>query len=179
MYLNGTILGMSRAEVRRRFDQIVDFSGLADFIDTPVKRYSSGMFARLGFSVAAHLEPDVLIVDEVLSVGDYGFQRKCLDQMAGFVNGNRAVVFVSHNMPSVCTLCRQAMLLDGGRIVAFGPAAQVVGQYVQPAGLSGGLLERMGLEVLRAELLDEAHRPCTAFQPGQRFTLAGRVRRAA
>ena len=131
VFLNGAILGMTRAEVRRKFDEIVEFSGLADFIDTPVKRYSSGMFARLGFSVAAHVDPDVLIVDEVLSVGDYLFQRKCMERMSAVLQGGATVIFVSHNLRAVTDLCSRALLLSHGRVLADGPAPAVLQQYLR------------------------------------------------
>ncbi|HEY9229824.1 MAG TPA: ABC transporter ATP-binding protein, partial [Gemmatimonadaceae bacterium] len=107
IFLNGSILGMTKEEIRRKFDDIVEFAGLRDFIDTPVKRYSSGMYARLGFSVAAHVEPDLLIVDEVLSVGDYLFQQKCIDRMTGILKGGTTVLFVSHNLHAVTDLCQR------------------------------------------------------------------------
>jgi lipopolysaccharide transport system ATP-binding protein len=129
IYLNGAILGMSRAEIDRKFDEIVDFSGVEKFIDTPVKRYSTGMGVRLGFAVAAHLEPEVLIVDEVLAVGDAEFQTKCLGKMGSVARGGRTVLFVSHNMAAVRTLCSRALLLEEGRAVRDGPAADVVQQY--------------------------------------------------
>jgi lipopolysaccharide transport system ATP-binding protein len=137
VFLNGAILGMTRAEIRRKFDEIVEFSGLAEFIDTPVKRYSSGMFARLGFSVAAHVDPDVLIVDEVLSVGDYLFQRKCMERMAAVLQGGATVIFVSHNLRAVTDLCSRALLLSHGRLLADGPSADVLQQYMQ-AGIDAG-----------------------------------------
>ncbi len=130
VYLSGVILGMSRAEVVRKFDRIVDFAGLAPFIDTPVKRYSSGMFARLGFAVAAHLEPDILVIDEVLSVGDFLFQQKSLQKMREIAHGGATVVFVSHNLKAVSELCKRTILLDGGRIVADGPTAEVIQTYL-------------------------------------------------
>lgn len=138
VYLNGVILGMSRAEVRRKFDEIVEFSGLEAFIDTPVKRYSSGMYARLGFSVAAHLEPDVLIVDEVLSVGDYVFQAKSIDRMRSVVRGGATVLFVSHNLRAVADLCGRAILLDKGLLVADGPSSAVIHKYMDLARSSRG-----------------------------------------
>ncbi len=138
IYLNGTILGMSRAEIGAKFDSIVDFSGLEDFIDTPVKRYSSGMFARLGFSVAAHVEPDVLIVDEVLSVGDFVFQQKCLSRMNDIICGGTSVLFVSHNLRAMGDLCTRGMLLDHGRITAMGPMDEVINSYMTSAQLAQG-----------------------------------------
>ena len=130
IYLNGTIFGMSRAEIRSKFDQIVDFSGLAEFIDTPVKRYSSGMFARLGFSVAAHVDPDILIVDEVLSVGDYLFQQKCTERMEAVIRGGATVIFVSHNLRAVSALCRRSLLLERGRVLEVGPTGGVLTSYL-------------------------------------------------
>jgi lipopolysaccharide transport system ATP-binding protein len=130
IFLNGTILGMTKAEVARKFDSIVDFSGLRDFIDTPVKRFSSGMYARLGFSVAAHVEPDLLIVDEVLSVGDYLFQQKCMDRMSEVLRSGTTVLFVSHNLHAVSELCQRSVLLEKGRMLAHGPTDEVIRQYI-------------------------------------------------
>ncbi|NIQ01573.1 MAG: ATP-binding cassette domain-containing protein, partial [Nitrospinaceae bacterium] len=130
VYLNGTILGMKKKEVDRKFDEIVDFSGVDKFIDTPVKRYSSGMKVRLAFSVAAHLDPDVLIIDEVLAVGDQEFQKKCLNKMEEVEKGGRTVLFVSHKMSSVMKLCDRAILIDSGRIVEDGPSKRVVSNYL-------------------------------------------------
>jgi lipopolysaccharide transport system ATP-binding protein len=129
IYLNGAILGMTREEIRRRFDAIVAFSGLEEFMDTPVKRYSSGMYARLGFSVAAHVDPDVLLVDEVLSVGDYLFQRKCVDRMTEVIAAGATVVFVSHNLRAVANLCPRSLLLDHGRVQMIGPTEEVIRTY--------------------------------------------------
>jgi lipopolysaccharide transport system ATP-binding protein len=133
VFLNGVILGMSRAEVKRKFDEIVDFSGLEEFIDTPVKRYSSGMFARLGFSVAAHLEPDILVIDEVLSVGDFAFQRKGLEKMRAIAKSGATVIFVSHNLQAVAEFCHRGILLERGRVVADGPTDQVMRRYLDTA----------------------------------------------
>ena len=133
VFLNGVILGMSRAEVKRKFDEIVDFAGLEEFIDTPVKRYSSGMFARLGFSVAAHLEPDILVIDEVLSVGDFAFQRKGLEKMRAIAKSGATVIFVSHNLQAVAEFCQRGILLEKGRVVADGPTDQVVRRYLDTA----------------------------------------------
>jgi len=130
IFLNGTILGLKRSEIRRRFDEIVAFSGLEEFLDTPVKRYSSGMFARLGFSVAAHVDPDILLVDEVLSVGDYLFQRRCLERMHAILNGGATVVFVSHNLEAVANLCSRSLLLERGRVARIGASEEVVRDYV-------------------------------------------------
>ena len=130
-FLNGAIIGMSRKEIKRKFDEIVAFAGLEEFIDTPIKRYSSGMQVRLGFAVAAHLDPDILLVDEVLAVGDAEFQKKCLGKMEGVAQEGRTVVFVSHNMAAVTRLCPRAILLDKGRILRDGPAYQIVSGYLQ------------------------------------------------
>jgi lipopolysaccharide transport system ATP-binding protein len=133
VYLNGVILGMTRSEVKRKFDEIVEFAGLEDFIDTPVKRYSSGMFARLGFSVAAHLEPDILVIDEVLSVGDFAFQRKGLEKMRAIAKSGATVIFVSHNLQAVAEFCQRGILLEKGRVVADGPTDQIVRRYLDTA----------------------------------------------
>src|SRR5579864_5032075 len=134
VFLNGTILGMRRAEILRRFDEIVEFAGVARFLDTPVKRYSSGMQVRLAFAVAAHLEPEILLVDEVLAVGDAEFQRKCLDKMDAVGHTGRTVLFVSHNMQAVTRLCTRALLLEQGRLVFDGSADDAVDRYLQRAG---------------------------------------------
>jgi len=130
IFLNGAILGMRRVDIVRKYDDIVEFAGVETFIDTPVKRYSSGMFVRLAFSVAAHLEPEILIVDEVLAVGDAEFQKRCLGKMESFGRSGRTVLFVSHSMPTVARLCPRLLLLDRGRLVADGPAEAVIGQYL-------------------------------------------------
>jgi len=130
VFLNGAILGMRRAEIRRKFDEIVAFAEVEKFIDTPVKRYSSGMYVRLAFAVAAHLEPEILLVDEVLAVGDASFQEKCIGKMGSIGRAGRTVIVVSHNMASVINLCRRAILLDGGRVVHDGPATDVVPKYL-------------------------------------------------
>jgi len=131
IFLNGTILGMSKREIQSKLDQIIAFSGIEEFIDTPVKRYSSGMYARLGFSVAAHVDPDVLIVDEVLSVGDYAFQQKCIERMQEVIRGGATVLFVSHNLKAVAEFCHRCLLLEKGRTVAIGTAQDVIATYLQ------------------------------------------------
>ena len=135
VYLNGTILGMSKKEIDRKFDQIVDFSGIEKFIDTPVKRYSSGMKVRLAFAVAAHLEPEILIIDEVLAVGDASFQKKCMDKMKDVGQQGRTVIFVSHNMPAVTRLCPRTILLNGGIVQVDDSSHRVVSAYMQ-AGMA-------------------------------------------
>lgn len=136
VYLNGTILGMTKKEVDRKFDEIVDFSGVEKFLDTPVKRYSSGMRVRLAFAVAAHLEPEILIIDEVLAVGDAVFQQKCLGKMQDVGNSGRTVLFVSHNMGAVTQLCGRAIWLQDGGLREEGAAEAVVSSYLK-AGTSG------------------------------------------
>lgn len=142
IYLNGAILGMKRTDVRRKFDAIVAFSEVERFIDTPVKRYSSGMYMRLAFAVAAHLEPEILIIDEVLAVGDGRFQEKCLDKMHEVANQGRTVIFVSHNLLAVRNLCSRAILLADGEIVSSGSANQVVDEYVARHAGDAAALER-------------------------------------
>jgi lipopolysaccharide transport system ATP-binding protein len=131
VYLNGAILGMKRTEITRKFDDIVAFSEVEKFIDTPVKHYSSGMYLRLAFAVAAHLDPEILIVDEVLAVGDASFQKKCLNKMQDVGREGRTVLFVSHNMAAITRLCERAILLDDGRVVRDGPATDVVSAYLK------------------------------------------------
>lgn len=174
VFLNGTILGMRKEEVRRKFDEIVAFSGVEKFIDTPVKRYSSGMYVRLAFAVAAHLEPDVLIVDEVLAVGDAGFQRRCLGKMGDIAQQGRTVIFVSHNMAAVRKLCDRAAWLVGGRLKESGDVGQVIDAYLRdsskclPADLDLPLgclyreeaVDAVGTRVVRVDLLDDAATPC-------------------
>jgi len=130
IFLNGAILGMTRHAIERTFDEIVDFAGVERFLDTPVKRYSSGMYLRLGFSVAAHLDADILLVDEVLAVGDTEFQRKCLGRMATVERQGRTVVFVSHNLDAIVRLCPMCLWLDQGRVAAIGPSSEVVDTYL-------------------------------------------------
>ena len=129
IYLNGAILGMGRQEIERKFDEIVFFADVEKFLDTPVKRYSSGMYTRLAFSVAAHLETDILIIDEVLAVGDAAFQRKCLGKMDDISRQGRTLLFVSHNMAAVETLCNRAVLLAGGKIVDAGDTRRIIEAY--------------------------------------------------
>lgn len=131
VYMNGTILGMKKGEIDRKFDEIVEFSGVERFLDTPVKRYSSGMKVRLAFAVAANLEPEILIVDEVLAVGDAEFQKKCMGKMQDVAGGGRTVLFVSHNMGAIQSLCPRAILLKHGRKIDEGPSEQVIRDYLQ------------------------------------------------
>ncbi len=131
IFMNGAVLGMSKAEIKKKFDEIVAFAEVEKFLDTPVKRYSSGMYVRLAFAVAAHLEPEILIVDEVLAVGDLAFQRKCLGKMESVASEGRTLLFVSHNMSSILNLTQRSFMLEAGQIVASGPTNEVVRQYVQ------------------------------------------------
>ena len=129
IYLSGAILGMTKKEIDRKFDEIVDFSGVEKFIDTPVKRYSSGMVVRLGFAVAAHLEPEILLVDEVLAVGDAAFQKKCLGKMGNVAKEGRTVLFVSHNMQAIRSLCQRCYLLESGRLIFSGNSSECIDRY--------------------------------------------------
>lgn len=131
IFLNGSILGMKKAEIEQKFDEIIKFAEIDKFIDTPVKRYSSGMYVRLAFAVAAHLEPEILVVDEVLAVGDAGFQKKCLGKMGDVAKEGRTVLFVSHNMGAVQTLCTKTMLINAGKIVDFDQTDQIISQYLR------------------------------------------------
>ena len=146
VFLNGTILGMTKKEIERKFDEIVDFSGVEQFIDTPVKRYSSGMTVRLAFSVAAHLEPEILLIDEVLAVGDYDFQQKCLGKMDVISSEGRTVLIVSHNMSSITQLCKSAILLDSGKIESVGNARDIVSEYIRKGSSSTGEMIWSNLE---------------------------------
>jgi len=130
IFMNGAILGMTKKEITRKFDEIVDFSGVELYIDTPVKRYSSGMYVRLAFAVAAHLEPEILIVDEVLAVGDAEFQKKCLGKMGEVANDGRTIIFVSHNMQAVQSLCKTAMYLKAGQLIEIGSTDKVINNYL-------------------------------------------------
>lgn len=143
IYLSGTILGMAKDDINRRFDEIVSFAGVEKFVDTPVKRYSSGMYVRLAFAVAAHLDPDILIVDEVLAVGDVGFQKKCLAKMDSSIHQQgRTIIFVSHNMQAIRSLCSRALLLQEGGLVADGPVSDVLQQYASGQAASLDLHSR-------------------------------------
>ncbi len=137
IYLNGAILGMKRREIQKKLGEIIEFSGVERFIDTPVKRYSSGMHVRLAFSVAAHFEPEILLVDEVLAVGDAEFQARCLGRMEEIGATGRTVLFVSHNMQTVSQLCDRALLLEGGRVARDGPSGEVVAHYLQTTAGAG------------------------------------------
>ncbi len=144
IYLSGSILGMRKAEIDRRFDEIVEFAGVEEFLDTPVKRYSTGMQIRLAFAVAAHVEPEILLVDEVLAVGDAAFQKKSLGRMSDVAREGRTVLFVSHNMAVMQALCRRGVLIDQGRVITDGPIEEAVAAYLRELeqGMTANLLER-------------------------------------
>jgi lipopolysaccharide transport system ATP-binding protein len=134
VYLNGAILGMSKTEIEKKMDSIIEFSGMGEFMETPVKRYSSGMYARLGFAIAAHVEPEILLVDEVLSVGDYTFQGRCIQKMNEILKNGTTVIFVSHNMESVLSLCGRAILLVNGEVAREGSPTEVIAEYCKTGG---------------------------------------------
>lgn len=177
IYLNGAILGMTREEIRRRFDAIVAFSGLEKFIDTPVKRYSSGMYARLGFSVAAHVDPEVLIVDEVLSVGDYLFQLKCAERMNSVIASGATVVFVSHNLHAVANLCQRSLLLEGGKVQTIGPTPEVISTYFSRGQQQREVDAEADVLITRVKTHDETG-PRVQFDSGGklRITVEARAR---
>jgi lipopolysaccharide transport system ATP-binding protein len=179
VYLNGAILGMTRAEVRRKFDEIVEFSGLSDFIDTPVKRYSSGMFARLGFSVAAHVDPDVLIVDEVLSVGDYVFQQKCAERMTQVVTAGATVVFVSHNLHAVSDLCTRTVWLHQGQVAKIGPTADVIRAYLDRARQGNKDAPTEDAFIADVRLKQQDGKETVAVQAGDTVTVEVEIRARA
>jgi lipopolysaccharide transport system ATP-binding protein len=175
IYLNGAILGMKKAEIDRKLQEIVEFSGIEQFMNTPVKRYSSGMYVRLAFAVAAHLEPDILILDEVLAVGDSSFQKKCLGKMRDVTSEGRTVLFVSHNMAAIQGLCSKCYLLSGGRIIAEGSPKSVVEQYLADASIAtraqlGRRKDRQGsgeIRFLDVAILDAKRRRIDGALSGQ------------
>jgi lipopolysaccharide transport system ATP-binding protein len=168
IYLNGAILGMNKAEISRKFDAIVDFAGVERYIDTPVKRYSSGMYVRLAFGVAAHLEPEILIVDEVLAVGDAEFQKKALGKMRDVSSSEgRTVLFVSHNMGAISQLCSKAMVMHQGRILSYGSVSSAIDYYLQ-SGISEAGSEYVNSspkpsDILRIQLLDKKEQISNSF----------------
>lgn len=185
VYLNGAILGMTKAEIKKRFDEIVDFSGIEKFIDTPVKRYSSGMYVRLAFSVAAHLEPEIMIVDEVLAVGDAAFRAKCLGKMQS-VNreDGRTVLFVSHDMASVEALCRRGVVMEAGHLAFDGDVSEAVNRYLRPLDLqteANELEDRRrtgigGAKVLSIRFEDDEGNPRTHFRMGEPLNILVKAR---
>ena len=175
IFLNGAILGMTRREITRRFDEIVAFAEVEKFLDTPVKRYSSGMYVRLAFAVAAHLEPEILIIDEVLAVGDMAFQRKCMGRMREVGQAGTTVLFVSHNMPAVEALCSRAVLLEGGQVALDGAVPSVVGEFrkrsIGSQSVGGPLFTSTGSVFRAATLLDDCGTPTSYLPLGGRFHL--------
>ena len=178
VYLNGSILGMSRAEIRKRFDEIVAFAEVERFLDTPVKRYSSGMYVRLAFSVAAHLEPEILVVDEVLAVGDVAFQRKCMDYMKRLARNGSTIILVSHNLFAVRAMCRRALVLSGGRLQLDGSANEGVDIYQENSQMeaTSWALEVVGRDVSKwpiiltaMEFIDAEGRPRTVYDYGEQM----------
>lgn len=174
VYLNGSILGMTRSQINRKLDEILEFSGVSEFIDTPVKRYSSGMYARLGFSVAAHVNPDILLVDEVLSVGDLEFQEKCIDKMLSLRNEGIPIVFVSHNLHSVQLLCNRAFLLKNGQIFKEGNVGAVLNEYLFPGNLIADSDAKSS--ITNVECFNHLGERNTVFQAGERAVLKFNVR---
>jgi lipopolysaccharide transport system ATP-binding protein len=188
VYLNGAVLGMRKAEIDRRFDEIVEFSGISRFLDTPVKRYSSGMQVRLAFSVAAHLEPEILLVDEVLAVGDAEFQRRCLGKMHDVTRHGRTIVFVSHNLAAVRSLCSRTILLEKGQLLFDGGTEEAVERYLGRGGHEAAVVEGERLEERvakrrlygsdplfrcdRIAVLDEAGLPASSFRSDEEIRIA-------
>jgi len=174
IYLNGAVLGMRKVEIDRKFDEIVDFSGVEKFLDTPMKRYSSGMQVRLAFSVAAHLEPEILLVDEVLAVGDAAFQKKCLGRMGDITREGRTVLFVSHNMAAITNLCQRGFLIESGELTHQGSTVETVHQYLNSTADSGSVLLEQGaahkgdgsLRVNRIKLADADENEVDYLQSG-------------
>jgi lipopolysaccharide transport system ATP-binding protein len=173
IYLNGSILGMSRAEVRRKFDEIVAFSEIERFLDTPVKRYSSGMYVRLAFAVAAHLDPDVLVVDEVLAVGDFEFQKRCLGKMSTFSNSGRTILFVSHSVGAISRLCSRCIVMSAGSVTCDAPTPLAVSHYLAGYASSTGIIRwtdgiansaESRFRFLQVRLLNDNRQPTATFE---------------
>jgi len=187
VYLNGAILGMRKDEVDRKFDEIVDFSGVEKFIDTPVKRYSSGMYVRLAFAVAAHLDPEILVVDEVLAVGDAEFQKKCLGKMGDVAGEGRTVLFVSHNMAAIKNLCNRCILLFEGKLLLDGNSESVVDEYITQTKGTNSInsniyfwedkREDTDVQFIQAELLNSYDKPSEVFTPQEpiKFRLSYKI----
>ena len=182
IYLNGTILGMTKNEIKENFDEIVEFSEIGKFIDTPVKRYSSGMYVRLAFAVAAHLNPEILIVDEVLAVGDAAFQKKCLGKMSETAKSGRTVLFVSHNMHTIQDLCNRTILLEDGKVAIDGETSDVIKHYLQPEMMKTGesdltknnFRSRKSPGKLRAtaiKIIDNKNNVCSTYQINESISI--------
>ena len=186
IYLNGSILGMSRREIHQQFENVVEFAGVEQFLDTPVKRYSSGMNVRLAFSVAAHLNPEILLIDEVLAVGDAEFQRRCLGKMGDVARSGRTVLFVSHNMSALKNLCPRSIMIDKGRLVLDGPTDQVIPQYLRSFGsamasrdLSDDCEQRAGTGEARVQsvkVLGSSGEPAASIPMGEGMTVRVEIR---
>ena len=179
IFLNGAVLGMTRAEIIRKFDEIVAFAEVERFLDTPVKHYSSGMYVRLAFAVAAHLEPEILVVDEVLAVGDMQFQKKCLGKMEDVSRREgRTVLFVSHNMPAVQRLCNRCTLLEQGKISRIGATSQIVGEYLSAGGSTAfhweheGAVKKKGAYLAKVSLVDNRKKPVSYVETGGQLRIA-------
>ena len=168
IFLNGTILGMTKREIESKLDQIIAFSGIEEFIDTPVKRYSSGMYARLGFSVATHVDPEVVLIDEVLSVGDELFQNKCVERMREVVSSGATVLFVSHNLKAVAEFCRRCLLLERGHIVRIGPADEVISSYLTRSGSAQAVDTLSGPVRISKFTIRNERGECLRFQSGDK-----------
>lgn len=177
VYLNGAILGLSKKQITDRFDEIVDFAGLEQFVDTPVKNYSSGMYLRLGFSVAINVEPDVLLIDEILAVGDAEFQQKCAEKFAELRESGKTIVIVSHALETIRNFCDQVALLDHGQVRAIGPSSKVIDEYLEGVHIDrtgAGQATRSGTGEIRLEqvqLLDSSGKPTTRTRTGEAVTL--------
>lgn len=185
IYLNGTILGMRKSEIDREFDKIVAFSEIEKFIDTPVKHYSSGMYVRLAFAVAAHLDPEILVIDEVLAVGDTAFQKKCLGTMKDLQYSGRTVLFVSHNMAAIENLCKHTVWLDEGKIVEIGPTSEVISKYLSilpsdnPNVNLDNHKDRFGsgeVRIVQVSFLDSNNQSCSFVRMGDRLSVRLTVR---
>jgi len=167
-FLYGSILGMTRQEIADKFDAIVDFSGLEDFIDTPIKRYSSGMYARLGFAVASHVNPDVFLVDEVLSVGDYVFQLKCIEYMKKAIRNGATVLIVSHNLKTIAEFCKSCLLLERGRPLMIGPVEQVIPAYLSRSLIGPAKDSTSKLVSISTVKVRNAYGECSRYQSGEK-----------
>jgi lipopolysaccharide transport system ATP-binding protein len=180
IYLNGAILGMTKQEIDRKFDAIVDFSEIGRFIDTPVKRYSSGMYVRLAFSVAAHLDPEIMMIDEVLSVGDMNFQQKCMEHTKKLLNGDATILFVSHNMFAIKAMCSRVIYLNEGSVRYDGPSEETISIYESESRLDsldwgekivGSKLAEWSIYATDIQVLDEQGKPRTVFDFGERMRI--------
>jgi lipopolysaccharide transport system ATP-binding protein len=174
IFLNGAILGMPRAEIIRKFDEIVEFSEIGEFLDTPVKRYSSGMYVRLAFAVAAHLEPEILIVDEVLAVGDAAFQKKCLGKMGSYAQSGKTILFVSHNLEAIRTLCQRALWIKSGHVQRDGEAEEVLDEYFESVARDTSFSwenPEYGFKIQKVILRNTEGQDAAQFLPGEELTV--------